>query len=118
MYSYFARSDKNSEAVSEKFLFVNNFGYNEDSLEMNVKRERGRVDYQLIYVKSGALEITEGKEKVILSSGGVCPFRPNEPQIYRISKKPTTFFWIHFSGRECESLLGFFKERVMNCLRH
>ncbi len=112
MYSYFVKTTKNSETVSEKYIRVNNFGYNEDISGMDVNRERGRVDYQLIYVKDGELTVTENGKDAVLGSGSVCLYRPNEPQIYRVKEKPTTFFWIHFSGSAMGDMLSFFKNRA------
>jgi AraC-like DNA-binding protein len=91
---------------------VNNFGYYEDIERMELHREKGRKDYQLIYVKKGEIIISEKGDERVLSSGGICRFRPNEAQIYRISGIATTFFWIHFSGREAAEMLAFFKEQI------
>ena len=111
MRTYYLRTSTNSEAVSDNFIYVNNLGYIEDAVDMNVRRERGRVDYQLIYVKSGEIIIEDDNKKHILTSGTICLFRPNEPQIYSVKKTLTTYFWIHFSGTEVENMLTFFKEK-------
>ena len=58
MYSYFAKTRKNSDAVSEKYIHVNNFGYDKGVQKMQVDRESGRSDYQLIYVKNGKMVYT------------------------------------------------------------
>ena len=103
---------ENSDFASDRYICVNNFGYYEDIDRMELHREKGRRDYQLIYVKKGEITVLEkGKERV-LESGGICLFRPNEAQIYRISGVATTFFWIHFSGKEAAEMLVFFKEQI------
>ena len=111
MYSYCAKITKNSEAVSDKYISVNNFGYNEDMINMDVRRAHGRVDFQLIYVKSGEITLHEKGKDVLLTDGSVCLFRPKEAQLYSIYIVPTTFFWIHFSGSEAEQMLSFFDKR-------
>ncbi len=112
MFSYYLLDTKNSDSSSENYIHVNNLGYYEDLTDMKVYREKGRLDYQLIYVKSGEIVIHEQDEDVALTDGTICLFRPKEAQIYNTYKKPTTFFWIHFSGREAEQMLGFFEKRA------
>lgn len=87
-------------------------GYFEELTDMHICRENGRVDYQLIYVKRGALNVYDGEDRHLLGEGTVCLFRPRERQKYGIDKEPTTFFWIHFSGREAERMLSFFEKRA------
>ena len=111
MFSYYMKNPVNSEAVSEKYIHVNMFGYTEGRTDMRIRREHGRVDYQLIYVKSGEMVIHEGEKTVTMGAGEICLFRPGEPQLYSVYQTPTAFFWIHFSGREPERMLSFFKER-------
>jgi AraC-like DNA-binding protein len=114
MFSYFAKSRKNSDAVSDKYVAVNNFGYNDGVEKMQICREEGRSDYQLIYVKSGRLSIKDGGDDMDAVSGSVALFRPGEPQIYSVDGEKTSYFWIHFSGREIENMLSFFKEKIYN----
>lgn len=109
MYFYFAKADPFNDSVSDSFIFVNNFGYVENYPNMLTDRKNGRFDYQLIYVKSGSLTIHGQDGKHILSSGDICLFRPNEPQIYS-SVEEVTYYWIHFTGSEVERMLSFFKE--------
>ena len=111
MFSYYMKNPENSEAVSEKYISVNMFGYTEGRTDMRIRRENGRVDYQLIYVKSGEMVIHEGEKSVTMGAGEICLFRPGEPQLYSIYQTPTAFFWIHFSGSEAERMLSFFRER-------
>ena len=108
---YYARTIKTTEARSDRFMSVNNFGYEEESKCMDIRREKGRIDYQLIYVKSGAMAVQESDGLTLVRGGDICLFRPNEPQIYRSADPPPTLFWVHFSGTEAESMLTFFKRR-------
>ena len=108
---YYIKTSKDSEASSDKYIHVNNFGYSEDVTDMRVRRERGRVDYQLIYVKSGSLTITENEGDSIVPAGSVCLYRPGEAQIYGSYNGAVEFCWIHFSGSGVEEMLSFFEER-------
>lgn len=111
MYSFFYKKVDSTEAVSNNYISVNNFGYYEDITDIKTYRESGRVDYQLIYVKRGRLIVGKNGNEHILSEGRICLFRPGEAQIYRGNGDATTYFWIHFSGCEAERMLSFFKER-------
>ena len=108
---YYIKTSKDSEASSDKYIHVNNFGYSEDVTDMRVRRERGRVDYQLIYVKSGSLTITENEGDSTVPAGSVCLYRPGEAQIYGSYNGAVEFCWIHFSGSGVEEMLSFFEER-------
>ena len=111
MISFFRKKVSSTDAVSDKYISINNFGYYEDLDDMKIRREEGRSDYQLIYVKSGEVVITESCGEVALNDGKICLFRPKERQIYRVAGRKTSFYWIHFSGKEAENILSFFKER-------
>jgi AraC-like DNA-binding protein len=111
MFAYYMRKTEDCGVASEKYISVNTFGYCEDRTDMQIRREHGRLDYQLIYVKSGELIIHEEDKSVTMGAGELCLFRPGEPQFYSIYLTPTAFFWIHFSGAEAERMLSFFKER-------
>ena len=111
LFSYYAKKTEKSNFFSESYLSVNNFGYCEGRTDMRIRREFGRLDYQLIYVKGGELLIREGEGTLTVGAGEICLFRPGEPQLYSIYHIPTDFFWIHFSGSEAEQMLSFFKER-------
>ena len=108
--TYFSRRIISSGEVSDKYIRVNNCGYHEDITESHIRRKDGRVDYQLIYVKDGEVELLQGDGRRVLTAGQVCLYRPSEPQNYSVYGKPTTFFWIHFTGREVAEMLSFFEE--------
>lgn len=111
MNSFFYRKVNSSEMSADKYIHVNNFGYYEDITEIRICRQQGRLDYQLIYLKEGELLVGEGSEQTILTGGSICLFRPKEAQIYSVNGVASTYYWIHFSGNEAESMLCFFKER-------
>ena len=111
MYFYSGKLSCGRYTETDRFIFVNDFGYCEDYDKMFTYRENGRQDYQLIYVKHGALTVYEDGQKRRLTSGDVCLYRPNEPQIYVIDGENTTHYWVLFTGSEVEKMLRFFKER-------
>lgn len=111
MYFYSAKLSGGVHTETDRFIFINDFGYNEDYSKMVTFRKNGRPDYQLIYVNYGTLTIHEENGDLSLSEGDVCLFRPNEPQIYSIDGEKTTHSWILFTGSEMEQMLSFFKER-------
>lgn len=78
MYSFFYKKVDSTEAVSNNYISVNNFGYYEDITDIKIYRESGRVDYQLIYVKRGRLIVGKNGNEHILSEGRICLFRPGE----------------------------------------
>lgn len=112
MNSFFYKKVNSSELLADKYIHVNNFGYYKDIRKMRICRKNGRLDYQLIYLKKGELLIGEGDSCHILKGGSICLFRPKEAQIYSVNGVESTYYWIHFSGNEAESMLSFFKERA------
>lgn len=111
MFTHYRRDLQSSDAASTKYVCVNNFGYYENRVAMQIRRDGGRHDCQLIYVKSGELILWDKEEKINMGAGEICLFRPGEPQIYSIAETPSSYFWIHFSGSEVERMLSFFTER-------
>lgn len=111
VFFYSGKLSGGKHTETDRFIFVNDFGYCKDYSKMHTFRENGRLDYQLIYVKQGTIIIHEENKDLELKDGDVCLFRPNEPQIYSIDGKNTTHFWILFTGSEVEKILHFFKER-------
>lgn len=112
VFTYFPHGQGNSEAYSDRYLAINSFGSYEDLKHCDIRRPRGRVDYQLIYVRSGLLTVFDGKEEMAVGAGRICLFRPHEPQFYRLGESPLSFSFIHFTGTEAARLVAFFTERV------
>lgn len=81
----------------------------EDDYTGSTCRENGRLDYQLIYLKRGHMNLFLNGKKLLLESNTVLLFKPGEPQIYNIlyTKEPKTveYFYIHFSGSEVAEML-------------
>lgn len=114
MLSYFRTVTASTESVSDKYIQLNNCGFNDSLCDVEITRKNGRVDYQLIYVKNGELTVKRPCGNLILSSGSIYLFRPGDQQIYGIYGIPTTFFWIHFTGKEVEKMLSFFEKEYYN----
>lgn len=110
-YYYSGKSSGEKHTETDRFIYINDFGYCADHSRLSIRRKSGRPDYQLIYVAYGTLTIHENGKKLNLTSGDICLFRPNEPQIYTIDGENTTHYWILFTGSEVENMLSFFKER-------
>ena len=110
-YYYSGKLRGENHTETDRFIYINDFGYCQDHSNLSICRKNGRLDYQLIYVTSGTLTIHENGKKRNLTSGDICLFRPNEPQIYTIDGINTTHYWVLFTGSEVEKMLSFFKER-------
>lgn len=108
---YSGKSSGEKHTETDRFIYINDFGYCADHSRLSIRRKNGRLDYQLIYVTHGTLTIHENGKRLNLTSGDVCLFRPNEPQIYTIDGENTTHYWILFTGSEVENMISFFKER-------
>jgi len=108
MKLYYGTSRESTDCAYEGYFKINNCGCFEDITDNRIEREKGRLDYQLIYIKSGEMTVEEDKGSVLLAAGDVYLFRPGEPQRYRVGK-PTTYFWIHFTGNAVEEMLAFFE---------
>jgi len=113
MPSYFGKQQQNSDRVSDRYLCINNCGFHQELARMDVRRPRGRLDYQLIYIQSGQIHFDLDGTGLQLGSGSVFLYRPGQPQFYRIQGTPTTFFWIHFTGSAVENMLDFFRSAFL-----
>ena len=110
-YYYSGKANGENHTDTDRFIYINDFGYCADHSKLSIRRKNGRPDYQLIYVAYGTLTVHEKDKKHNLTSGDICLFRPNEPQIYTIDGEKTTHYWILFTGSEVEKMLSLFKER-------
>lgn len=91
-----------TNVLSEKTLEINSYGVH-NATTYRTLREKGRVDYLLLYVESGEFEVQfEGKMQILLS-GGFVIYRPGERQSYR--QLSGVCYWVHFSGKAVEELL-------------
>ena len=79
-------------------LYLNNLGYYEDLQEdVVVSRPQGRLDYHLIYVVGGEVQVGEA----MIENGDYCVFAPHEPQNYTYRAcKNARYYWFHFTGHQ------------------
>ncbi len=127
MLYYNVRNNSSVFEPSEAYVHLNSCGWYEDcNTGVHTVRAEGRADYQLIYIKAGAMQFN----KTIYGAGTLYLFRPHEPQDYRVALQNTTYYWIHFTGQAfaemltdvtetsfelgyCEPFIAFCREIVM-----
>lgn len=104
MQLIFARGRTVTDFVTSRPLYINNVGYYRDVTEnLLIERECGRKDYHFIFVSSGVVESNFGKAR----EGECIVYKPREYQRYEyLPGEKTTYFWVHYSGTEAESVLS------------
>ncbi len=110
MNSYVGKGEQSTDKRVDKYIAINNSGCYIDIPSFHVIRENGREDYQLIYVKKGEMFCVNEGESISFGAGSIILYRPHMYQEYYSKTKEVSFFWIHFSGKEAEEMLSFFKE--------
>ena len=96
-----------TERITDEYISLNSCGiqkfYDADG---NCLREKGRIDYHILYVSEGVCHLTLKGVKKEVPRGNIILFYPNEPQQYSFyaSEKSVSYF-IHFTGTGCESIL-------------
>ena len=96
-----------SEALSDKYLHVNNCGrqYLGDA-NHNTIRLHGRVDFHMLYILSGRCHAEVRGEEITAKAGDAVLFRPGEKQKYAFYKADKSeSLWIHFTGSGCADYL-------------
>lgn len=79
-----------------------------------LKRENGRLDYQIIYIYKGCGHFYLNEKWITLAAGSIVLFRPSEPQFYSYyAEEKPEIYWIHFTGNDCEEILR--KYSIENC---
>ena len=59
MHFYSGKLSGGKQTETDRFIYINDFGYCEDHTHVPLYRKSGRPDYQLIYVKYGTITIYE-----------------------------------------------------------
>ena len=80
-------------------------------------REKGRVDYHILFITEGSLFVKENGIEQEVTKGNIVIYRPFEVQNYYVKAEiKTTSYYVHFSGTECEKILSGFRllKRVVN----
>ena len=105
METYFGRGRVCSDKISDEYVSVNNFGYIKDvEYKISVKRDNGRLDYQVIYIDKGYGSFVINDELVRLGSGSMVILHPGEKNVYEFYEN-TDYYWIHFSGYGVNEIL-------------
>ena len=72
-----------------------------------VIRERGRVDYHILYVVEGECVCCYDDATTIMTKGNFVIYMPGERQLYSFSEeKNTRTLWVHFSGYGVKEILN------------
>lgn len=92
-----------SDFNSELPVFVNNCGYQKNcEYDVYTRREKGRNDYHIIFVRHGEMLAYDKKA----TSGEVIVYLPHQKQEYTyLAGEKNCFYWVHFSGTDIDSLL-------------
>lgn len=110
MKLFLERNYTTPERESQKYIEVSSCGCYESIPRFRIMRKNGRIDYQLIYVKSGKMKVNTEKKKYILNAGDIILYRPGVMQNYYSDGDDVTFYYIHFSGTGVQEMLSFFKD--------
>ncbi len=86
---------------------INNAGYVKiDTFDSHVTRPNGRLDYYMVFIKSGVGYFNADGNIISATSNQIILYKPNEPQFYDYYKRDKTeAYWIHFGGSAVEELL-------------
>lgn len=127
MFFYTTRPLGHAPCPPETYIRFNSCGwYAQADIGVRTSRAEGLADYQLLYIKSGALQIGD----TLYGAGTLYIFRPHEPQSYFVAEHATDYYWIHCAGSAidamlscaahvytigyCEGLIAFCREMVMH----
>ena len=106
-------------ASSERPLMVNCAGQFVASRPFATYNRTGRLDYYLLYIVSGRLEIPMGDTTVVAKRGCAVVFPPNAPYRYSYTGGETLCYrWVHFTGSEAEKMLSLCGFSPLPCIRH
>lgn len=82
--------------------------------DYELRRENGRLDYQIIYIYKGTGHFYLDNQWVPLTSGNIVLYRPSQPQFYSYyAKEKPEIYWLHFTGNQCEEILK--RYSIKNC---
>lgn len=92
--------DDNGVENSDEPIFVTSCGFQKFiTRNFRITRDRGRVDYQIIYLLKGKGYYNFGKGFVEVPEGSLIVYLPDQPQNYEYRFKDSTeLYWLHFSG--------------------
>ena len=102
----------------DNFVSVTSCGFQKFlTRNLKIKREAGRIDYQLIYISEGKGYFQFGDDTLEISKGNLVVFLPGQPQCYNYKwEDGTELYWIHFTGyaiKEFMEELGIWYKQVL-----
>lgn len=89
---------------SDLYLCVNSCGIHRDE-SIHTVRKRGRVDYHILYVYKGSMNVVYHEKEYSVTSGGFVLYEPGTPQDYWQTDESDGSYWVHFSGNSVPELL-------------
>lgn len=93
-----------SNFISNKYLKINSCGCQTISSNLTTIREKGRLDYHIVFVCDGMCNATYSGSEYTLKSGDFIIYPPNTYQKYTFDDKGK-YLWIHFSGHAVDEIL-------------
>ena len=108
-----------SQASGARPLMVNCAGQFVTSNPFVTHNRTGRLDYYLLHVLSGELEIPMGGTRVVARRGSAVVFPPNEPYRYTYAGgEALCYQWVHFTGSEAAQMLSLCGFSELPRIRH
>ena len=106
-----------SRASSEQPLLVNCAGNIVTHLPFATDNAAGREDYYLLYMASGAMELSLPDGEHTVTAGHAVLFPPHYPYRYVYTgEAPLSYLWVHFTGSYAAELLGELGFPTLPCL--
>ncbi len=95
-----------SEYVSDDYLHLNSCGIEcHDEVDIGRVRERGRLDYHILYIHTGVCYAEPDGIPTEVYEGGLILFRPTVKHKYAYKAvDKTVVCYLHFTGSACKSL--------------
>ena len=90
-------------------LIVNCAGLTVAEVEHTNSNDKGRLDYYLMYVLTDEMYMLYQDEWQRLMPGSVLVIPPNTPYKCKCATASASFFWVHFTGNDVESILQRYK---------
>ena len=96
-----------TDKTSPEYISVNNFGYTKNiDQDLCIIRERGRLDYQMIYIDKGRGHFLINNSLTRVDSGNIVMIYPGKKNHYEFYKETVSdYYWIHFTGIGVKNLL-------------
>lgn len=107
MECFYGKGTANTDKTSDEYIFVNNFGYNKNiNQEFCVKRKKGRLDYQIIYIDKGYGHFLLDGKFIKADKGSLIILQPGKENHYEFPAEALSdYYWIHFTGTGVYELL-------------